>query len=197
MSFVIIATGELSVPAPSYGPRCPIRHPPRIAEVVTRRLVEKSVGADRRGGGVVLQLPDGERRLSRREAAALRDELTAALAGRHEYLHTVGEHRPDGSYVVSRRGADSAGHSKRFRRFAEVEALYARLPETFTADDVGDAAESRLSGGRRHLVLRHLAEHPAFDCGLVTQQPLTGRKGANTRDDGFSRDEPEVTPVEC
>lgn len=187
MCLVSTAAGELSVRAPSFQPRCPTRHPPRIAEAVTRRLVEKSVGADRRVDGFVLRLPDGERRLSRREAAALRDELTAALAGRHEYLHTAGEHRLDGSYVVSRRSAESAGHSKRFRRFAAVEELYVRLPETFTAEDVGDASESRLSGGRRHLVLRHLAEHPAFDCALVAQQPLTARKGARAHDDGASR----------
>ena len=33
-----------------------------------------------------------------------------------------------------------------------------------------------LTGGRRHLLARHLAEHPAFDCELVARQPLTARK---------------------
>ncbi len=179
----------LSGVAPSLRPRCPTRHLRRIAEAVTRRLVEKSVGADRTGDELVLQLPDGERRLSRREAATLRDELTAALAGRREFLYTAGEHRTDGSYVVSRLGADSAGHSKRFQRFGALEALYDRLPETFAAEDVQEAADSRLSGGRRHLVLRHLAEHPAFDCGLVAQQPLTARKRATARDEGPSSHE--------
>jgi hypothetical protein len=143
---------------------------------------------------VVLSLPDGERRLSRSEAASLRDELTTALAGRREFVHTTGEHRPDGSYVVSRRNADSAGHSKRFDRFGSLEALYHRLPRTFDAVDVGDAADCPLSGSRRHLVLRHLAEHPAFDCDLVAQQPLTARKEAPTRRERSSG--MEVAPMD-
>ncbi len=60
-----------------------------------------------------------------------------------------------------------------------MESLYARLPECFDAEAVGDAARadrSSLSGNRRHLVLRHLVEHPAFDCELVARQPLTARK---------------------
>jgi hypothetical protein len=144
-----------------------------------------------------LRLPDGERRLSQQEAATLRDELTAALARREEFLHTSGEHRPDGSYVVSRRSADSAGHSKRFQRFGELEALYDRLPETFVAANVGEAAEGRLSGGRRHLVLRHLAEHRGFDCDLVAQQPLTARKGEPESDGERARGERrETTPMD-
>mgnify|MGYP000053041188 CR=1 FL=1 len=126
---------------------------------------------------MVLSLPDGEHRLSREVATALRDELTAALTGRREFVRTAGEHRPDGSYVVSRRGADSAGNAKQFRDFRTITALYDRLPEQFDASAVGAAADdSAVSGSRRHLLVRHFAEHPAFDCELVAEQPLTAEK---------------------
>lgn len=129
------------------------------------------------GEGVILRLDSGgeerERRLSRSAARALRDGLSAALAGRREFVHTAGEHRADGSYAVERRAAESAGHTKVFGRFGRLERLYDRLPRTFTAEDVGGPG---LTGGRRHVVLRHFAEHPAFDCELVARQPLTVRK---------------------
>ncbi|QLG62662.1 DUF7528 family protein [Halorarum salinum] len=122
---------------------------------------------------MTLTLDGAERRLSREAARTLRDELAEALTRRREFLYTAGEHREDGSYVVERRGADSAGHSKVFERFTALERLYSRLPREFTAEDVG---RSGLTGGRRHILVRHLAEHPAFDCELVSRQPLTARK---------------------
>ncbi|WP_244509991.1 DUF7528 family protein [Halogranum gelatinilyticum] len=103
----------------------------------------------------------------------MRDQLGEALSQRQEFFRTAGEHREDGSYVVSRRGATSAGHSKVFESFEELERLYGRLPDEFAAADVG---RTGLTGGRRHLLVRHLAEHPAFDCELVSRQPLTARK---------------------
>ena len=107
----------------------------------------------------------------------MRDDLTAALTGRREFVRTAGEHRPDGSYVVSRRGADSAGNAKQFRDFRTITALYERLPERFDASAVGAAAgDDAVSGSRRHLLVRHFAEHPAFDCELVAEQPLTAEK---------------------
>ncbi|SEO72926.1 hypothetical protein SAMN04487948_104408 [Halogranum amylolyticum] len=60
-----------------------------------------------------------------------------------------------------------------FASFAELRRLYGRLPTEFTAEDVG---RSGLTGGRRHMLVRHLAEHPAFGCELVSRQPLTARK---------------------
>lgn len=107
------------------------------------------------------------------EAAELRDALGDALTERREFLHTAGQHREDGSYVVERRGADSAGHRKVFDSFERVERLYERLPPEFTAEGIG---RKGLTGGRRHMLLRHLVEHPAFDCDLVSRQPLTARK---------------------
>nr|WP_303645241.1 hypothetical protein [Salinirubrum litoreum] len=99
--------------------------------------------------------------------------MADALTGRREFLRTTGEHRPDGSYVVARRRAESAGHSKVFESFAALEALFAELPTEFTAETVG---RSGVTGGRRHILLRHFVEHPAFDCDLVSRQPLTARK---------------------
>ncbi|ESP88845.1 DUF7528 family protein [Candidatus Halobonum tyrrellensis] len=124
---------------------------------------------------MVLTLDGEEHALSRAAARALRDRLSAAVAGRREFLYTAGEHRADGSYAVERRAAESAGHTKVFERFGALERLYDRLPRTFTAEDVGAPG---LTGGRRHVVLRHLAEHPGFDCELVARQPLTVRKRA-------------------
>ena len=122
---------------------------------------------------MVLRLGSETHVFDRDEAAELRDQLAEALTERHEFLRTAGEHREDGSYVVSRRGADSSGHRKVFERFAHLRRLYDRLPEGFTAEDVG---RSGLTGGRRHMVVRHFVEHPAFNCELVSQQPLTVEK---------------------
>lgn len=111
--------------------------------------------------------------LTRRQADQLREALADALTARHEFLHTVGEHRADGSYVVERRGADSAGHRKVFDSFEALRRLYRRLPEEFTAETVG---RTGLTAGRRHMLVWHLAEHPAFDCALASRQPLAARK---------------------
>ncbi|MCO8245029.1 hypothetical protein [Haladaptatus sp. AB643] len=115
--------------------------------------------------------------LTRREATHLREVLGRALTERREYLYTAGEYRDDGSYVVSRRGADSAGHRKVFERFDVLVDLYDRLPGVFTADDVD---ERGLTGGRRHILVHHFAEHPEFDCELVSRQPLTVQKESET-----------------
>ncbi|MFC6835287.1 DUF7528 family protein [Halomarina ordinaria] len=121
---------------------------------------------------VVVRLDDATHRLSHTEARALRTSLDDALRRTEEFVHTVGEHRPDGTYVVSRRRADSAGHRKVFDAFGTLCGLYDDLPETFTAVDV-----EGVSGGRRHMLVWHLVEHPAFDCRMVSKQPLTARKG--------------------
>jgi hypothetical protein len=122
---------------------------------------------------VVVSLGGRSHELDGREAAALRRALGETLTERHEFVHTVGTHRSDGSYVVARRDADSAGHRKVFERFGELRGLYESLSEEFTA---GDIELPGLTGSRRHLVVRHLAEHPDFDCVLVARQPLTAAK---------------------
>ena len=60
-----------------------------------------------------------------------------------------------------------------FDSFAALERLYEGLPREFTA---GDVAGDGLTGSRRHVLVHHLVEHPAFDCELASLQPLTGRK---------------------
>ena len=146
-----------------YRPQCRSRPrgptTPRIAEVATRRLVEKFSAE-----GNPESVP--------------RDAFTE----RREFVRTTGTHREDGAYVVERRGAESAGHRKVFDGFAECRRLYARLPDEFAADDVHHAG---VTGARRHMLVWHYAEHDAFDCELVSRQPLTARKRP---DDGGGAD---------
>lgn len=75
--------------------------------------------------------------------------------------------------MVARRRAESAGHRKVFDSFGALGELYERLPPEFTAEDVEFPG---LTGGRRHMLVRHFTEHPAFDCALDRRQPLTARK---------------------
>jgi hypothetical protein len=158
---------------------------------VRRLLIEKFSGshADRTGEGLSVTPGDGDgvqlrldgetHSLTAEQARALRSALGEALERRREFLHTVGRHRADGAYVVRRRRASSTGHRKVFDTPETLRALYEGLPREFTAEDVETAG---LSGGRRHLVVRHLAEHPGFDCALVSRQPLTARKGEDRGD---------------
>lgn len=128
--------------------------------------------------------------LSREEAVQLRDALSDALTRRREFVRTACTLREDGKYVVERRNADSAGHEKVFESAEHCERLYERLPESFTAEDVGTTG---LTGGRRHMLVWHYAENPDFECELVSRQPLTVQKqgvddeaaapGATTSDD--------------
>ncbi len=95
--------------------------------------------------------------------------------------------------MVERRAADSAGHSKVFERFEALERLYGRLPEEFTAETVG---RSGLTGGRRHMLVRHFVEHPAFDCELVSRQPLTVRKADQQPEGSEPATEPGTEEVD-
>lgn len=142
------------------------------------RLIEKFSGTDCSAtttdpNRVAVTLAGRTFELTRAEAVELRDSLGTALTRTHEFVHTTGEHRSDGTYQVARRGATSSGHSKVFESFDQLRGLYDRLPAEFTAETVG---RSGLTGGRRHMLVRHLAEHPAFECSLVSRQPLTVRK---------------------
>ncbi|KAB1194876.1 hypothetical protein GJR96_14525 [Haloferax sp. MBLA0076] len=118
--------------------------------------------------------------MSRDAAADLQEAIGSALTEKREFFRTAGEYRQDGSYVVSRRGADSTGNAKVFASFEELQRLYKRLPETFDADDVG---RTGITGSRRHMIIRHLGEHPAFDCRIASRNPLTGEKQSTTGDD--------------
>ena len=127
----------------------------------------------REAKGLFLHVDGTTHVLDEGTAVELREQLGGVLTGTREYVYTSGERRKDGRYVVARRGAQSSGNRKVFDSFRAVERLYQRLPETFTADDL---SRTGLTDGRRHLVLRHFVEHPAFDCELTTRQPLTVEK---------------------
>ncbi|WP_049947828.1 DUF7528 family protein [Candidatus Halobonum tyrrellensis] len=118
--------------------------------------------------------------MSRAAAADLQTALGDALTERREFFRTAGEYRADGSYVVSRKAADSAGNAKVFASFDEVRRLYDRLPASFAAEDVG---RTGLTGSRRHMLIRHFAEHPAFDCSIARRNPLRAEK-SNDREEG-------------
>ena len=135
-----------------------------------------SIDAEADSRAVLLSVDGTTHELSREAARELAEEVGEALVFREEFLRTAGEHRPDGSYVVSRRGADSAGNEKVFNSFRRLERLYERLPGTFDADDVG---RTGITGSRRHMVVRHLAEHPGFECGTVSRNPLRVSKAGD------------------
>lgn len=155
------------------------------------RLVEKfsdppDCGAERRGDRVVVtfERDDGdpdELVLRTDDAEQLRDSLTEALTARESFVNTAAVRRPDGSYVVERRGADSAGNRKVFESFDALRRRCRRLPDTFTAEDL---SATGLTAGRRHMVLWHLVEHPAFPVALASRQPLTAEKTAPVDADG-------------
>ncbi len=127
---------------------------------------------------VVLEVGDERRELTRREALALQERIGDALVDRREFFRTACVYRADGSYEVTRRAADSAGNTKVFDSFREVQRLYDRLPAEFGADAVG---RTGITGSRRHLLVRHLAEHPEFDCEISCRRPLTATKrGSHT-----------------
>ncbi|WP_410766241.1 hypothetical protein [Haloferax sp. DFSO60] len=119
--------------------------------------------------------------MSRDAAADLQEAIGSALTEKREFFRTAGEYRRDGSYVVSRRGADSTGNAKVFTSFDELRRLYDRLPTNFTAEDIG---RTGITGSRRHMIIRHFGEHPAFDCRISSRNPLTGEKQSKNVDDG-------------
>ncbi|MFD1512091.1 DUF7528 family protein [Halomarina rubra] len=60
----------------------------------------------------------------------------------------------------------------------DLRATYDALPDRFAASDV-----TRVSGSRRHLLVRFFAESSDFDCTMVSENPLCAAKGASTGDD--------------
>lgn len=111
--------------------------------------------------------------MSRETAAELRDAVGDALTRREEFFRTACEHREDGSFVVERRGANTTGNSTVFDSFEDARRLFERLPESFTVDDISSAG---ITGSRRHMLVRHFAEHPAFACSLASRNPLEAEK---------------------
>jgi len=131
--------------------------------------------------------------LTRADAVELRDRLADAVVADREFFRTAGRHREDGSYEVRRRGADSTGNAKVFRDFDALVRLYDRLPDEFDADDI---SRTGITGSRRHMLVRHVAEHPAFDCEITTRCPLTARKTTGDGDGNGVADGSEEHPEE-
>jgi hypothetical protein len=111
--------------------------------------------------------------LSRAAAAELRAAVGDALSRREAFCRTACERRADGAYVVERRNADATGNSVVFDDASDVRDVFDALPERFGADDVPDSVAT---GSRRHLLVRHFAEHPAFPCDLESRNPLAAVK---------------------
>ncbi|WP_244605221.1 DUF7528 family protein [Halorussus halobius] len=143
----------------------------------------------RDGESIVLAVDGRDHELTSDEAADLQDAVGEALTQRREFFRTEGVHRADGSYEVARRGADSAGNSKVFEGFGALRRLFDRLPAAFGAEDVGRAG---ITGSRRHMLVRHFAEHPAFDCGIASRNPLTAEKTGDhgSVEEAVASDEP-------
>ena len=121
---------------------------------------------------VEIRIGNRQVQVSRREAIELREAIGDAVTRTETFVRTTGRHRADGTYVVARRGADSDGNAKVFESFVALERLFKRLPREFTAEDVGGEG---ITGSRRHMVVRHVGEHPAFDCEVIRRSPLTVR----------------------
>ena len=125
----------------------------------------------------------------------MQDAVGDALTQRREFFRTAGIHREDGTYEVARRGADSAGNSKVFESFEALGRLFDRLPTEFSADEV---SRTGITGSRRHMLVRHFAEHPAFDCDITRRNPLTAEKTSEeqTCDRVAGSDEGEVVSAD-
>lgn len=54
----------------------------------------------------------------------------------------------------------------------DLRGTFEALPDRFAASDV-----IRVSGSRRHLLVRFFAEAPEFDCALASENPLCAEKG--------------------
>jgi len=149
----------------------------------------------RDGESIVLAVDGHDYELSRDEATDLQEAVGDALTQRREFFRTAGVHREDGTYEVARRGADSAGNSKVFESFEALRRLFDRLPTEFSADDI---SRTGITGSRRHMLVRHFAEHPSFDCTITRRNPLTAEKTVEeqSREQVVDSDESEVVSAD-
>ncbi len=146
--------------------------PPLLVAFSSSDEVSAAATSDEAGDSTV-ELTVGDRTvaLSRSAAAELRAAVGDALEQRQAFARTAGVHRPNGEYVVQRCAADSTGNAVVFDSFASLRTVFEALPERFGADDVDCT-----TGSRRHMVVWHFAEHPAFPCTLAARRPLTVEK---------------------
>lgn len=130
---------------------------------------DRDVHVEPADDGVIVTIGETTRRLSPETAATLRDAIGDAVHRRQTFVRTASEVRPDGSYALYRRGSDEP--AKVFDSRRALRAAYRELPGEFEAEAI-----EAVSGSRRHLLVRHFAEHPGFDCRLVCRNPLTVEK---------------------
>ncbi|MFB6103821.1 MAG: hypothetical protein ABEJ57_01880 [Halobacteriaceae archaeon] len=74
---------------------------------------------------------------------------------------------------MSRRSADSTGNSAVFEEFEVLRDRFGQCPPVF---DVADVELFGVTGSRRHMLVWHLIEHPAFPCTVESRNPLRARK---------------------
>ena len=134
-----------------------------------------AVSVETDGASIRVSVDGDSIEIPRSEAAQLGDTLQDVSRSRETFFRTACEHRDDGTYLVERRNADSTGNSTVFASFDEAKRLFDRLPEQFGADALGRAG---YTGSRRHMLVRHFVEHPAFPCALTSRNPLTAEKQA-------------------
>lgn len=132
-----------------------------------------SIAVTTEGQSIRITVEDSTYELSRTSAQALQEAITDALTDRESFLRTEGIRRGDGSYVIRRRMAESAGNSTVFDDFQTVSEQFDTLPNEFGA---GDIECMGITGSRRHMVVWHFIEHPAFPAELAARNPLTARK---------------------
>ena len=142
---------------------------------------EEQIDVETAGRTVRVTIDGVSHELPRAVAATLRDDIAESLTERRAFFRTAGVHREDGSYVVERRNADSTGNSSVFESFDELRRFFDRLPSVIDADSLSRAG---ITGSRRHMLVRHFVEHPAFDCELDSRNPLRARKTGDERTGG-------------
>lgn len=153
---------------------------------------ESEVEAEVDGSTVRVQAGSSTLELSRTAATALREAVGEALTQRREFLHTEALHREDGSYVVGRRGANSTGNEQVFESFEALTDLFTDLPRRFDATAIGNTG---VTGSRRHMLVWHLVEHPAFPCELASRNPLTGVKSDHLDQTVFESTDADSDPT--
>lgn len=106
-------------------------------------------------------------------ARGLRVDLSDALTERQSFINTACVRHADGRYVIERRRAASSGNRITFDSIEAIRDCFDGLPNTFGATDVECDG---ITGSRRHLLVRHFAESPAFECELICENPLKAKK---------------------
>ena len=98
------------------------------------------------------------------------DEIAATATDDHTSIElTIG----DDQYVLARDDAAELQAVVGDALTDELRRLYERLPEAFDAEDIG---RTGITGSRRHMIVRHVVEHPAFDCEMASRKPLRAEK---------------------